>query len=660
MPQIKFSGLVTDMKGKAGGSVFSSNKQGSYMRNNKWGGGRKSNRWDLSKSKLSALANSWRLLNAEQQEAWNTSAKDFPFTNKFGEQYIGSGYQVYMSLNGNLLANGFPLLTTPGANRALPEDLDVSFSQPTPPWVTAGTGATFPAIPNSQTQLCNNSYTCPAGFECRAGQCVAIYQPGTAEFNKLQQDIKDVFYIYEPLDCTSDQDCVDQGLTGASADVECQNGECVYVGDGVLSWNNQAFVLDIVNTLYDGGQWTHDTDISLTTVSTSFRFTLGAKSKALLRTSIDDIVLMSSYQYEAPGISIRLRKVSNTTTRLFLTYGIWQNNNRQSYCSLVWYIDVNTSELMSNCVLQLQFSPTDTETAKFALNNSGWVTPQFEYYENALTEYSQYWGNPAGTNHNPFPNWIALDYWWGFVYGAGIFGAMNDVVYGDIRFYSEAYDDYLYPLVGYLNGFETILILANGDAKPKCNYVGCAPPNENACSPKETCTCRHSICGTWGQRDRWNDNKAPGGDTSIALMPAVPVFSFVALQGGDTGVQFANYWLNLDGCLYGNNGATYVPNPILSVQAPQESGWVICVSVSSPVAYNSDSRWNPLRLAGQITTYVNADWNLWEYIKGAIVNAPPGTSFDVGISYIDTQSGLARPKVKKRFKAGADLSSSVN
>jgi hypothetical protein len=382
---------------------------------------------------------------------------------------------------------------------------------------------------------------------------------------------------------------------------------------------------------------------------------LGAKSKASLRTSIDDIVLMSSYQYEAPGISIRLRKVSNTTTRLFLTYGIWQNNSRQSYCSLVWYIDVNTSELMSNCVLQLQFSPTDTETAKFAFNNSGWVTPQFEYYENPLTEYSQYWGNPAGTNHNPFPSWIALDYWWGVVYGAGIFGQMNDVVYGDIRFYSEAYTDYLYPLVGYLNGTETILILANGDAKPKCNYVGCAPPNENACSPKETCTCRHSICGTWGQRDRWNGNKAPGGDTSIALMPAVPVFSFVELQGGVTGVQYANYWLNLDGCLYGNNGATYVPNPILSVQAPQESGWVICVSVSSPVAYNSDSRWNPLRLAGQITTYVNADWNLWEYIKSAIVNAPPGTSFDVGISYIDTQSGLKRPKVVK-----ADLSSSVN
>ena len=138
MPQIKFSGLVTAMKGKAGGSIFSQNKQGAYFRNNRWGGGRKSGRWDAAKQRLTILSNAWRNLSAEQREAWESAGVNFPFQNKFKDEYIPNGYQLFMSLNGNLYAQGLPTLSVPGEKRPFPEDIQITGGTPDVPWVTGG------------------------------------------------------------------------------------------------------------------------------------------------------------------------------------------------------------------------------------------------------------------------------------------------------------------------------------------------------------------------------------------------------------------------------------------------------------------------------------------------------------------------------------------
>lgn len=120
MPQIKFSSLVTDMKGKANGSVFSSNRQGAYMRTNKSGGGKKSLSWENSKSRLAYLSTQWKALTLAQREQWNAIAPSYPALNKFNEPYTPSGYQVFMRLNGTLYAQGLPLLTVPNAPRSIP------------------------------------------------------------------------------------------------------------------------------------------------------------------------------------------------------------------------------------------------------------------------------------------------------------------------------------------------------------------------------------------------------------------------------------------------------------------------------------------------------------------------------------------------------------
>lgn len=659
MPQVKFSGLVTDMKGKAGGSVFSSNKQGAYMRNNKWGGGRKSNRWDRSKAKLAQLSNAWQQLSAEQQQAWNNAAADFPFTNKFKEEYIGSGYQVFMSLNGTLLGNNLPLLTVPGAKRPFPEDLNVSFSQSLPPWVTTGTGATFPRIGAGTNGCYGQIQTCPICYICSQGICVPSYPTNTVEWDACQRKYDGFFRQFEPVECTSDEDCVDQGLSGASADVACQNGECVYVGDGFQNWGSFGYVLNVTDEIFNEGEWEQGNNDNQQQINTSFRFTLGADSLNQLATTQNELVLLSNYHDDGRGLAIRIRPQDKDIDRLIVSFGMNCANTNSDRITFVWYIDVNRTEFQSNCVLQLQLDFDDVMKTGIALNRSGFITPQFGWYDGRFTPASGSVFPLTGDNNDIPADWNTSAQSFGFVYGSGLYGTMNDVVYSDLRLYNTKYTDFLEPLVGYLNGFESILILANGDAKPKCNYLPCNPDLVGICKPEETCTCKHSVCGTWGQRETWHSNKAPGGNTNIALWPSVPVFNFDDPGDPQSGASFAEFWMKLDGGLYGYTGATYVPNVVMSIDAPNESGFAISIAVTNPVGFNQNSRWKPEVYAVTIDATTSGTYNLWEYIKDTIKNAPPGTSFEIGHSVVDTNSGAQR-KARPRFKAGAEVSSSVN
>lgn len=119
MPKIKLSALATDIKGKSGGSVFSSNKGGTYFRNNPSGGGKKSQAWDAQKNKFGDLSKRWRNLSDPEKLAWENMASNYPFTNAFGEPYTASGFQLFMSLNGNLKSQDLPLLITPVMPRAI-------------------------------------------------------------------------------------------------------------------------------------------------------------------------------------------------------------------------------------------------------------------------------------------------------------------------------------------------------------------------------------------------------------------------------------------------------------------------------------------------------------------------------------------------------------
>lgn len=120
MPLIKTSALISDIKGKANGSVFARGSSGVYFRNNPSGGGKKSTLWDSQKSRFSFLAGQWRALTPAQQEEWNAAGELYPTTNKFGEIRIPSGYELFMRLNGVRLSIDLDLNTSPGSPREIP------------------------------------------------------------------------------------------------------------------------------------------------------------------------------------------------------------------------------------------------------------------------------------------------------------------------------------------------------------------------------------------------------------------------------------------------------------------------------------------------------------------------------------------------------------
>lgn len=153
MGSIKYTALVAEIKGRVGGTVFQGGKTGTIIKSWRhqsfarilgtifgmalasisWAGseaeasalvlGRlfpdgSSNVNPLirtSKEVLSLISASWSQLSAVQQLAWNDNAVNFPATNRFGDVYTPSGFQVYVMLNTRVVNLNQPLINYPPA-----------------------------------------------------------------------------------------------------------------------------------------------------------------------------------------------------------------------------------------------------------------------------------------------------------------------------------------------------------------------------------------------------------------------------------------------------------------------------------------------------------------------------------------------------------------
>lgn len=130
MPKVKFTALVSDMKGKANGSVFASNSGGTYFRTNKTGGGQKSLSWAANKNSFADISGTWRSLTDAEKEAWKDARTLYPTTNAFGDVRLPSAYELFMRLNGVLSAANLPNLSTPLTPRSMPQMTNVSVILP--------------------------------------------------------------------------------------------------------------------------------------------------------------------------------------------------------------------------------------------------------------------------------------------------------------------------------------------------------------------------------------------------------------------------------------------------------------------------------------------------------------------------------------------------
>lgn len=158
MAQVKYGALVTELKGKIGGTVFQKSTAGFIAKNkqdaklmNSIGGSLKmlSAKMGIQLSFVSKVAQAWAALTDVQRNSFVAGAVNFPFKNKFGETYTASGFQVFMQLNLNQLFAGEAMFTT------CPDKADsinpVSF---TAAWDPSGTFILTPTIAPSA-----NTYT---------------------------------------------------------------------------------------------------------------------------------------------------------------------------------------------------------------------------------------------------------------------------------------------------------------------------------------------------------------------------------------------------------------------------------------------------------------------------------------------------------------------
>lgn len=109
MAQLKYGPIITSIKGKIGGVVFQGGRGAQQAKLDairdsakltKADAGRVINTLPITAS----VAGMWRNLTDEQRTSWNTGAVNYPAYNKFGEAYTPSGFQVFMTLNFQLVA----------------------------------------------------------------------------------------------------------------------------------------------------------------------------------------------------------------------------------------------------------------------------------------------------------------------------------------------------------------------------------------------------------------------------------------------------------------------------------------------------------------------------------------------------------------------------
>jgi hypothetical protein len=126
--KIKYSALVSDVRGKLNGSVASKNRYGAYLRNKVTPVNRRTTLQQNVRGSLSSISKAWRDLSETQRLGFNNLAAEVNKTNIFGDKITLSGAALFMRLNRNLDAIGETRITTAPAIPVLTSISSLSFT----------------------------------------------------------------------------------------------------------------------------------------------------------------------------------------------------------------------------------------------------------------------------------------------------------------------------------------------------------------------------------------------------------------------------------------------------------------------------------------------------------------------------------------------------
>ncbi len=113
MALAKYGVIITELKGKIGGQVFQGGNGTPIVRNNKRTKGNPSRSRQDATNTLQSVTGLWRNLSDPDKATWESLRAAWSFTNRFGDTYIGSAFQVFTSYNLSLLSIGETVVSTP-------------------------------------------------------------------------------------------------------------------------------------------------------------------------------------------------------------------------------------------------------------------------------------------------------------------------------------------------------------------------------------------------------------------------------------------------------------------------------------------------------------------------------------------------------------------
>jgi hypothetical protein len=178
MAKVKFSALISEMRNKLNGSVFSKNRAGNYLRNKVTPVNPQTAFQTAVRAVLTAASQSWRALSEAQRLAWNSAVANFQGTDIFGDVKTPSGINLYNKLYINASTIGFPPSTTPPALVSSPAVPD-AFVNTTAPNTVIVDSATLAAVPAGVSLVLSMTPSVSAGKNFLKGKSRIIVAIGS-------------------------------------------------------------------------------------------------------------------------------------------------------------------------------------------------------------------------------------------------------------------------------------------------------------------------------------------------------------------------------------------------------------------------------------------------------------------------------------------------
>jgi len=113
MARVQYGTIITQIKGAVGGNIFQKGNNAYVMRNKGYSRGKDASGRQTSTHSLASASSDWRNLTDGQRALWNAQKSNWPFTDKFGNIYYGSGYQYFVAYNTNLATMGLGVVREP-------------------------------------------------------------------------------------------------------------------------------------------------------------------------------------------------------------------------------------------------------------------------------------------------------------------------------------------------------------------------------------------------------------------------------------------------------------------------------------------------------------------------------------------------------------------